>query len=314
LNVEQGAVVVLGTDGAVRVMVGGKDYSDSQFNRATQALRQPGSAFKPFVYLAGLEGGYHPDDMVTDAPIQIGKWKPQNFSGTYEGPVTYETALAKSINTVAVRIAQQVGAKAVVAVAHRLGISEKLEPELSLALGSNEVTLLDLAGAYTPFANGGNAVLPYAITSITQRDGTQLYAREGGGLGQVIDPENLATMNKMMSQVLIRGTGTAAAFGYPAAGKTGTSSDYRDAWFMGFTADYVAGVWIGNDDGADMKKVTGGGLPAQIWHDVMVAAHVGREPRYLPGTAPQESPDLIGRLWNALTGPSEKAAESTSHN
>jgi penicillin-binding protein 1A len=306
LNVQQGAVVVLGTDGAVRAMVGGRDYSGSQFNRATQALRQPGSAFKPFVYLAGLEGGYHPEDLVTDAPLQIGKWKPQNFTGTYEGPVSFETALAKSINTVAVRIAQHVGAKAVVAVAHRLGITETLKPELSLALGSNEVTLLDLTGAYAPFANGGTAVLPFAIVSITERGGAQLYAREGGGLGQVIDPVHLATMNQMMSQVLIQGTGKAAAFGYPAAGKTGTSSDFRDAWFMGFTADYITGVWVGNDSGAGMKNVTGGGLPAQVWRDVMSAAHTGRTPRYLPGTEPKQEPDLLSRFWNALTGsPSE---------
>lgn len=307
LKASQGAIVVLSADGAVRAMVGGKDYADSQFNRATQAMRQPGSAFKPFVYLAGLEGGYRPDDMVTDAPVKIGKWKPQNFSGTYEGPVTYEYALAKSINTVAVRVAQQVGAKAVVAVAHRMGITESLKPDLSLALGSAEVTLLELAGAYAPFANGGQAVMPFAIVSITERasaeqDGPQLYAREGGGLGQVIDPVNLATMNAMMSQVLTHGTGTAAAFGYPAAGKTGTSSDYRDAWFMGYTADFVTGVWVGNDDGANMKTVTGGGLPAHIWRDVMVAAHIGHAPRYLPGLAPQASPDLLSRFWDALTG------------
>jgi penicillin-binding protein 1A len=307
LNAEQGAIVVLSTDGAVRAMVGGKDYSDSQFNRATQAMRQPGSAFKPFVYLAGLEGGYRPEDMVTDAPIKIGKWKPQNFSGTYEGPVTYEYALAKSINTVAVRVAQQVGPKAVVAVAHRMGITEELKPELSLALGSAEVTLLELAGAYAPFANGGTAVIPFAIVSIRERDGPQLYAREGGGLGQVIDPVDLATMNAMMSQVLTHGTGTAAAFGYPAAGKTGTSSDYRDAWFMGFTADYVAGVWVGNDDGANMKAVTGGGLPAQIWRDVMTAAHIGHSPRYLPGLEPKAPADLISRFWNALTGSASDA-------
>ncbi|MBY0510006.1 MAG: PBP1A family penicillin-binding protein [Rhodospirillaceae bacterium] len=310
LNVEQGAIVVLGPDGAVRAMVGGKDYADSQFNRATQAMRQPGSAFKPFVYLAGLEGGYHPDDMVTDAPIKIGKWKPQNFSGTYEGPVTYEYALAKSINTVAVRVAQHVGAKAVVAVAHRMGITESLKPELSLALGSAEVTLLELAGAYAPFANGGQAVMPFAIVSIRERDGPQLYVREGGGLGQVIDPVNLATMNAMMSQVLIHGTGTAAAFGYPAAGKTGTSSDYRDAWFMGFTSDFVTGVWVGNDDGANMKSVTGGGLPAHIWRDVMTAAHVGHAPRYLPGLEPKAQPDLLSRFWDALTsGPSDTPSD-----
>ena len=302
LDVEQGAVVVLGPDGAVRALVGGRNYVGSQFNRATQALRQPGSAFKPFVYLAGVEAGYGLEDMIDDTPLKIGKWSPQNFSGTYEGPVTYETAFAKSINTAAVRIAQSVGPKAVVAVAHRLGITEELKPELSLALGSAEVTLLELTGSYAPFANGGTAVLPYGIEIITDRDGTLLYAREGGGFGQVMTPEALAVMNRMMSEVISRGTGTPAAFGFPAAGKTGTSSDFRDAWFVGFTADYVTGVWVGNDFGAGMKNVTGGGLPAQIWRDVMVAAHVGRGPRDLPGTQPVPAPDLIGRFWQALTG------------
>jgi penicillin-binding protein 1A len=301
-RVEEGAVVVLGTDGAVRAMVGGRDYSDSQFNRATQAMRQPGSAFKPFVYLAGIEAGYRPDDMITDAPLKIGKWKPQNFSGTYEGPVSIETAFAKSLNTAAVRVAQHAGPKAVLAVAHRLGITEKLTPELSLALGSNEVTLLELTGAYAPFANGGSAVMPYAITSITDRAGKVLYQRDSGGLGQVITPENVAVMNHMMSEVITRGTGTAAAFGYPAAGKTGTSSDFRDAWFMGFTADYVTGVWMGNDSGAGMKGVTGGGLPARVWRDVMTAAHTGHAPRDLPGMEPPASRDLISRFWQAITG------------
>lgn len=302
LNVEQGAAVVLGNDGAVRAMVGGRDYANSQFNRATQALRQPGSAFKPFVYLAGVEAGYGPEDMITDAPLKIGKWSPQNFSGTYEGPVTLETAFAKSINTAAVRVAQYVGPKSIVAAAHRLGITEELKPELSLALGSAEVTLLELTGAYAPFANGGFAVLPYGIEAITDRDGTPLYARTGGDLGRVMTPEVLTVMNRMMSEVISRGTGTAAAFGFPAAGKTGTSSDFRDAWFVGFTADYVTGVWVGNDFGAGMKNVTGGGLPAHIWRDVMAAAHVGREPRDLIGTQPEFAPDLIGRFWQALTG------------
>ena len=302
VNAEQGAVVVLAPDGAVRALVGGRDYGESQFNRATQALRQPGSAFKPFVYLAGLEAGYTPDAMVTDAPLQIGKWKPQNFSGTYEGPVTYETALAKSINTAAVRIAQDVGAKAVVAVAQRMGITEDLKPELTLALGSAEVTLLELTGAYAPFANGGTAVLPYAIVSIRDRAGVALYQRQGGGLGRVIAAEALGAMNQMLSQVITGGTGTAAAFGYPAAGKTGTSSDFRDAWFMGFTADYVTGVWVGNDSGAGMKNVTGGGLPAQIWRDVMANAHTGHEPRDLPGLEPKALPDFVSRFWQTLTG------------
>jgi penicillin-binding protein 1A len=301
LKVEQGAIVVLGTDGAVRAMVGARDYNDSQFNRATQALRQPGSAFKPFVYLAGVEAGYRPDDMVTDAPLKIGKWRPQNFTRTYEGPVSFESAFAKSINTTAVRVAQQVGIKNVVSVAHRMGITEKLKPELSLALGSNEVTLLELVGAYAPFANGGQAVAPYAITRVTDHGNAVLYERERGGLGDVLDPDSLAIMNRLMTQVIAVGTGRAADFGFPAAGKTGTTSDFRDAWFVGYTADYVAGVWVGNDSGAGMKNVTGGGLPAQLWRDVMIAAHVGHRPRELPGMMLEHEPDLLSRFWQALT-------------
>ncbi len=299
LKVEQGAIVVLNTDGAVRAMVGGKDYGESQFNRATQALRQPGSAFKPFVYVAAVEAGYRPDDMVTDAPIKIGKWKPQNFTKTYEGPVTVERALFKSLNTAAVRLAQFVGPRAIVDTAHRLGISEDLKPELSLALGSGEVTLLELSGAYTPFANGGFGVTPYAITMITDRDGKILYKRGGGGFGRVMEPQVVATMNHMMTQVITQGTGTAAAFGFPAAGKTGTSSDFRDAWMMGFTTDFVTGVWVGNDEGANMKGVTGGGLPALIWRDVMTEAHVGHQPHVLPGMEP-ENEDFIGRFLSVF--------------
>ncbi|TAL00126.1 MAG: PBP1A family penicillin-binding protein, partial [Rhodospirillaceae bacterium] len=283
LNVEQGAVVTLSPDGAVRAMVGGRSYTDSQFNRATQALRQPGSSFKPIVFLAGIEAGYSPDDIVTDGPISIGGWRPQNFSGKYEGQVTVETALAKSLNTATVRIAEHVGPRAIVAVAHRLGITEDIPAELSIALGSSEVTLLELAGAYTPFANGGEGVTPYGIDLITERSGKVLYRREPGTNGQVIPTDEVGMMNRMMRQVLMRGTGTAAEFGFPAAGKTGTSSDFRDAWFMGFTTDYVTGVWVGNDSGEGMKGVTGGGLPAHIWHDVMSAAHAGREPHELPG-------------------------------
>ena len=305
LNVAQGAVVVLSTDGAVRTMVGGRDYGDSQFNRATQALRQPGSAFKPFVYLTAIQSGVRPDDIITDAPIKIGKWKPQNFDGKYLGNITVETALMKSINTVAVRLAQQVGPRAIIDTAHRMGISQTMSPDLSIALGSEEVTLLELTGAYAPFANGGGAVLPYAILNISDRAGKVLYQRESQGLERVVPEADVATMDRMMSQVLVQGTGTAAAFGWPAAGKTGTSSDFRDAWFMGFTTDYVAGVWVGNDDGESMKKVTGGGLPAQIWHDVMATAHINHEPRWLPGLESpldtQQSPDLLSRLLHVFS-------------
>ncbi len=299
-NVGEGAVLSLAPDGAVRAMVGGRDYADSQFNRVTQALRQPGSAFKPFVYLAALDAGYKPDDLVTDGPINIGGWKPQNFSGKYLGPISVQDALAESINTVAVRLAQAVGPKAVVNSAHRLGITSDLKPELSLALGTGEVTLLELTSAYAPFANGGIAVLPYGITQIQGRDGDILYQRQGSELDRVISAERVATMNQLMRGVIDRGTGKAAAFGFPAAGKTGTSSDFRDAWFVGFTAELITGVWVGNDDGANMKGVTGGALPARVWHDVMAAAHKDHEPQDLPGLGTDDN--VFAKFWQSVIG------------
>ena len=224
--------------------------------------------------------------------------------------MTLETALAKSLNTATVRIADHVGLKAIIAVAHRLGLSEDIPPELSIALGSSEVNLLELAGAYTPFANGGEGVTPYGIDLITERSGKVLYRREPGTLGQVIPPEEVGVMNRMMHQVLVRGTGTAANFGFPAAGKTGTSSDFRDAWFVGYTADYITGVWVGNDSGDDMKGVTGGSLPAHIWRDVMVAAHAGRPPQELPGLGSyiavgdggESHPDGLTRVLQSVFG------------
>ena len=288
LNVEQGAVVVLSTDGAVRALVGGRNYVESQFNRATQALRQPGSSFKPIVYLAGIESGLGPDDIVLDAPINIHGWRPHNFTNRYAGPVTIETALAESLNTAAVRVAQHAGIKNVIATARRLGFSEELKPDLSIAQGlGRRTTLLDRDGrrlhALCQRRRSGGALRHRQHRRSERRQ--VLYTREPGTLGQVdSDRTKSRSMNRMMSQVLIRGTGKAATFGFPAAGKTGTSSDYRDAWFMGFTSDFVGGVWVGNDDREQMNKVVGGGLPAQIWHDVMVAAHAGRTPHYdLPG-------------------------------
>jgi penicillin-binding protein 1A len=299
-KVSQGAIVTLAPNGAVRVMVGGRDYGESQFNRVTQAQRQPGSAFKPFVYLAALNAGYKPSDLVTDAPISISGWKPKNFSGDYKGPVTVEYAIQESINTVAVRLAQETGPKAVVNTAHRLGITADLKPELSLALGSNEVTLLELTAAYVPFSNGGFAVLPYAITQIADRDGTVLYERKPGDLGRVISEENVGVMNAMMTNVIKEGTGKVADFGFPAAGKTGTSSDFRDALFVGYTADLITGVWVGNDDGKFMKGVTGGGLPARIWRDVMLAEHKGYERKELPGLDDERG--MIARFWESIVG------------
>jgi len=275
-NVGEGAVVVLGLDGAVRAMVGGKDYDDSQFNRATQALRQPGSSFKPFVYLAGMEYGLSPDDTMEDAPISLGGWSPGNYSGKYEGMVSLRHAFAQSTNTVAVRVIEKVGPNRVIEAAHRLGITSDLRPDASLALGTSEATPLEMTTAYAAFANGGQGVTGYGIAEIDDNRGNVLYKRQGGGLGRVIAPEALAKMHTLMSAVITEGTGKGAKLDRPAAGKTGTTQDYRDAWFLGFTSDYVAGVWLGNDDQRNaMKKVTGGGLPAQIWKQVMTAAHRG---------------------------------------
>ncbi|MCA8908598.1 MAG: PBP1A family penicillin-binding protein [Rhodospirillaceae bacterium] len=292
-NAGQAAVVVLRPDGAVAAMVGGRSYIDSQYNRATQAERQPGSSFKPFVYLAALADGLLPDDMVQDAPVRYGDWQPQNFAGEYAGWITAQQALARSANTVAVRLTEQVGVDGVIAMARRLGITTELQPNLSLALGSGEVTLMELTAAYAGILNHGTAVWPYGIQQIGARDGSVVYRRRGSGAGAAVEPRVAWELTQMMTHVMTEGTGRAAAIDRPAAGKTGTSQDYRDAWFVGFTADYVVGVWVGNDDNTPMDRVTGGGLPARIWHDVMMAAHEGLPVHPLPEPAPE---DLIAPL------------------
>ncbi|MBV8777662.1 MAG: transglycosylase domain-containing protein, partial [Alphaproteobacteria bacterium] len=281
----QGALVAMAPDGAVKAMVGGRDYTQSQFNRATQAQRQPGSAFKPFVYLAGLEAGLRPYDHFVDAPIRIGNWQPHNYTDRYQGDMTVADALAQSINTVAVQVAQRAGVSNVVAVANRLGITSPLNPDPSIALGTNEVNLLELVSAYAPFANGGTGVLAYGIGEIRDNAGHVIYRRGGSGAGQVIPSEYVGMMDDMLTGVIARGTGKSAALPRPAAGKTGTTQDYRDAWFIGFTADLVAGVWFGNDDNSPMNKVTGGSLPASAWKAFMLAATKGMPLRPLP-TAP----------------------------
>ncbi len=287
--VSEVALVALSTDGAVRTMIGGRRYFQSQFNRAVQALRQPGSAFKPFVYLSALEAGLKPTSTMVDAPLRIDGWQPRNFSRRYRGTVTLEQALADSINTVAVRLGQRVGIKQLIKTARRLGITTKMRRDLSLALGASEMSLLELTSAYVPFANGGLGVWPYAIRSIRDKRGTILYRRSGSGLGRVVATEDIANMNKMLSQVITKGTGKRAQLNRPAAGKTGTSQNFRDAWFIGYTADLITGVWMGNDDGTPMKRVTGGGLPAMLWNEFMTRAHQGLSPHALPGVTPADS-------------------------
>jgi len=270
--VSQGALVAMSPDGAVRAMVGGRDYGESQFNRATQAERQPGSSFKPFVYLAGLEAGLRPDDHFVDAPIRIGNWRPHDYLNRYQGDMTMAEGLAQSINTIAVQVAERAGIANVVAVAHRLGIASPLTPDPSIALGSDEVNLLEMVSAYAPFANGGTGVVAYGIREIHDNAGHVLYRRAGAGPGQVVSPENVAMMNQMLEGVVDHGTGRAARLPRPMAGKTGTTQDYKDAWFIGYTANLVAGVWLGNDDNTPMNRVTGGNLPAAAWHQFMLAA------------------------------------------
>jgi penicillin-binding protein 1A len=287
-SVGQAAVVVLGHDGAVRAMVGGRDYRDSQFNRATQALRQPGSAFKPFVYIAGLERGIGPDQSFVDQPIAIRGWSPRNYDGTYHGSMSVLDALAQSVNTIAVQVQEKAGRAQVIAVARRLGITTDLENAPSLALGTSEVTLLELTQAYGALASGGIGVWAHGIVEIKDVDGKILYRRSGGGPGRVIRPADSRQMTAMLSQAIANGTGKAAAIGPPAAGKTGTSQSYRDAWFVGYTADLVAGVWVGNDDGSAMKGVTGGNVPAQLWAALMRKAHEGKPVRSLVEAAEPE--------------------------
>jgi penicillin-binding protein 1A len=283
-NVSQASFVMLDPTGAVMAMVGGKSYVKSQFNRATKAKRQPGSAFKPFVYLAAIEQGYGPDSVEVDEPVRFGDWEPENYGHKYMGPVTLTKALALSLNTVAAKLAFNVSPATVVATAHRLGITSDLVDNASIALGTSEVTLLELVSAFTPFANGGAPVQPYIVSRITTRDGTVLYERQGDGLGQVVSNYDLGAMNRMMRAVVTQGTGRSAQFSdFEIAGKTGTSQDYRDAWFVGYTAHYIAGVWAGNDDNSPTKKMTGGSIPAAIWKDVMEQAHAGLSNLPLPG-------------------------------
>jgi penicillin-binding protein 1A len=285
-NVSQGALVAMTPDGAVRAMVGGRNYADSQYNRAVTAKRQPGSAFKPFVYLTAIEAGLTPETIRQDAPLDVKGWKPENYSHEYFGAVTLTQALAMSLNTVAVRLGLEVGAKNVARTAHRLGIASKLDANASMALGTSEVSLTELVGAYAPFANGGRGIAPHVVNKIRTVEGNKvLYARPIDQLGQVIDPRHVAMMNTMMQETLLSGTARKAEIpGWSAAGKTGTSQDFRDAWFIGYTANLVTGVWLGNDDNSPTKKATGGGLPVEVWTRFMRTAHQGIPVAALPGS------------------------------
>lgn len=306
LNVTQGALIVLDYDGAIRAMVGGRNYNASQFNRVTQSLRPPGSSFKPVVYLTALEQGWHPDDMINDAPLRIGRYRPQNYKNEYLGEVPLHTALTLSLNTAAVRLLQSTGVPAAIDTARRLGIHAALPHDLSLALGSGGVPMIEMAAAYATIGNGGAQVQPYGVTEITESSGRLLYRRSNVIVSgkRVFNPQAIGNLTHMMQEVVDEGTGRRAALPYRAAGKTGTSQDSRDAWFIGFTDQFVAAVWVGNDDNSPMKGVTGGSLPAGIWRDVMMAAHEkggAFAPRF-PSSPDTMANDSAGDSFGGLIG------------
>ena len=321
-GVEQGALVAIDGEGRIRAYVGGGDYTESQFDRATTARRQAGSAFKPFVYLAAMEAGRTPADMVVDEPIKIGNWSPRNYTGDFRGPMTLQTAMSQSINTVAARLANDVGTGNVAAAAKRLGINSHIQLDPSMALGAVEVSPLEMAQAYAPFSNGGFLAKGYGIQRIRTASGKILYDHsvEKNARQQVIGSPALQYMNQMMRQVVSSGTGTRAKVpGFDLAGKTGTTSDYRDAWFVGYTGGFVTAVWVGKDNNKPMKRVTGGNAPAGIWRDFMSAALPRLKAQPIPGgtvepPAPASDPigDLVDGIADAIGGgqpaaPADKA-------
>jgi penicillin-binding protein 1A len=315
----QAALVAMTPDGAIRAMVGGRSYNESSYNRASDAVRQPGSAFKPFVYLTAFEHGHAPDDVMHDGPVEIHGWKPADFEGDYQGDITLSRAFADSSNVIAAQLTDEVGPKEVARTARRLGIVSPLQEVSSLALGTSGVTPLELTGAYASFANGGEGVAPFAILAIKSRAGKILYARKKAARGPVMSPANNAALTRLMVETVTNGTGKAARLEErPSAGKTGTTQDSHDAWFVGFTADLVTGVWVGNDNGSPMHKApglsaTGGGVPAHIFHAFMEDAEQGLPVRPLagaslvadvviPAPAGGKQPDAFERILNGIFG------------
>ncbi len=284
LDASQAALVSIDGTGAIRALVGGRDYATSQFDRASKAKRQPGSAFKPFVYAAALEMGRSPQSVRNDAPVRIGKWTPENYDQKYRGEVTLADALANSLNTIAAQLVMEVGPNQVIKLAHRLGIESEMQANASIALGTSEVSLVELTSAYAPFMNGGYKATPHIIRRISTAAGKVLYENTYDNPPRVLQPEIVVMMNGMMVGVMTHGTGKNARIaGWQAAGKSGTTQSFRDALFVGYTSNLTTGVWFGNDDGKSMKKVTGGGLPAKAWSRYMTAAHAGLSPSPLFG-------------------------------
>lgn len=268
-NVSEGAVVILDRNGAIKAMAGGFDYNKSQFNRATQALRQAGSSFKLFVYLTAFENGFSPDELLADEPIRIDDWEPQNYDRKFRGAVSLKQAFAQSLNVATVDLATYLNLENIISTALKLGITTGVKDEPSIILGAAEVRVLDMAAAYAATANGGYAVFPYAIREITDTDGYLLYQYRSPGRERVLKPETVRNINILLREVVVSGTGKRARKVKNARGKTGTSQNYRDAWFIGSNDRYTAAVWVGNDDNSPMKEIGGGTLPAEIWADIM---------------------------------------------
>jgi penicillin-binding protein 1A len=296
---KQAAAVLMDIDGSVRAMVGGRDYSESQFNRATDALRQPGSSFKPYVYATALATGtIKPTSIVVDSPVCIGNWCPKNYSGGFSGSMTVTHALVRSINVIPVKLSIQlgngnpkIGRAKIRETAKAMGLRTPLPDTPSMPIGADEVTVLDHTGGYATFVNGGKAITPHAILEVRTGNGDLIWRfdRDGKKPVQVITPQVANDMNMMMSKVVEEGTARRAQLdGIRAAGKTGTTNAHRDAWFVGFTGNFVCGVWYGNDDYSPMGQMTGGSLPAQTWKEIMAYAHQGIELKQIPGLAPQQ--------------------------
>ncbi len=290
----QAALVSMDYDGAVRALIGGKDYGESQFNRAVQAQRQPGSAFKLFVYLAALEAGFGPESVMRDSPIILNEWSPKNYSGEFVGDVTLEDAFAKSINTVAVKLSERINRSNVIDMSERMGVLSPLNPEPSLALGTSEVNLLELTSAYSVIARGGIETKPYGIVEIQNSSGQILYRHMPGPEVRILDQEISYTMHSMLQNVVATGTARSALMDFPVAGKTGTTQDYKDALFVGYGQNMINGVWVGKDDSTPMLGVTGGGTPAHIWKNFMYRVSLGRNDATLetPNVRPRNKPEV----------------------
>ncbi|MGD0024655.1 MAG: penicillin-binding protein 1A, partial [Xanthobacteraceae bacterium] len=325
----QTAVVIADLDGAVHAMVGGRDYGASQFNRAADALRQPGSSFKPYVYATALANGFKPTSVVVDSPVCIGNWCPHNYSGGYSGPVTLLQAITHSINVIPVKLSialgngnAKLGRAKIIQTARNFGIHTPLPDTPSLPIGADEVTPLEHAVAYATFPNLGKAVAPHAALEVRTGTGQLVWRfdRDGKRPQQVISPQVALDMIKMMNSVVEEGTGQRARLdGIPTAGKTGTTNGWRDAWFVGYTGNFVGAVWMGNDDFSPTKRMTGGTLPAMVWHNIMAYAHQGVELRPLPGLpAPQHAPIVAETSFKGSDEPhpillTRKAAEALVH-